>query len=62
MIKQIWVAQCDVCGKIENAKITMGRYNEEGHTLPDGWGYGYTKDIHLCPECSKRIAKEVGEP
>ena len=58
MIKQIWVAQCDVCGKIENAKITLSQYNEEGYTLPDRWGYGRTKDIHLCPECCKRMGKE----
>lgn len=62
MIKQIWIAQCDVCGKMENARIMMGRYNEEEHMLPIGWGNGYTEDIHLCPECSKRMMKKVGEP
>ena len=62
MIKQIWIAQCDLCGKMENARITMGQYNEDTYTLPIGWSEGYNKDVHLCPECSKRIAKEVGEP
>ena len=62
MIKQMWIAQCDVCGKMENARTTMGQYNEDVHTLPIGWGYGYTEDIHLCPECSKRMMKKVGEP
>lgn len=62
MIKQIWIAQCDLCGKMENARIIMDQYNEEGHTLPIGWGEGYNKDVHLCPECSKRMMKEVGEP
>lgn len=32
--------------------------DEEGHTLPDRWGYGRTTDIHLCPECCKRMGKE----
>ena len=62
IIKQIWVAQCDVCGKTENARIMVGAYNDEVHTLPVGWGYGYNENMHLCPECSKRIMKKVGEP
>lgn len=61
MIKQIWVAQCDLCGKIENARMTSGRYNEQEATLPIGWSKGYNKDVHCCPECSKRIAEKVEE-
>ena len=62
MIKQIWIAQCDCCGKIEQARMMDGQYNELLATLPIGWGYGYNKDFHCCPECSKRMAKEVGKP
>ncbi|MBQ8697390.1 MAG: hypothetical protein IJ521_00100 [Schwartzia sp.] len=58
MIKQVWVAQCDLCGKIENAKLVAGRYNETAPTLPEGWICGYNKDFHCCPECAKQIEKE----
>jgi len=61
MIKQIWIAQCDVCGLIETARMVRGRYNDTEATLPVGWGHGHNKDVHLCPECSKRAAREVGE-
>ena len=37
-------------------------WNEQQPTLPIGWSNGYNKDFHCCPDCSKRIAKEVGEP
>ena len=26
MIKQIWIAQCDVCGLIETARMVRGRW------------------------------------
>lgn len=57
MIKQIWIAQCDLCGKTEEAgrRTSIGQYNEAGHTLPKGWGYGYTEKIHLCQECFERM-------
>ena len=50
-LKQRWIAQCDLCGKTENARITSGQYNEDKHTLPIGWGYGYNENMHLCPDC-----------
>ena len=62
MIKKIWIAQCDLCGKMEKAMLVDGQYNEQQPTLPIEWGNGYTEDIHLCPECSKRMMKKVGEP
>ena len=62
MIKQIWIAQCDICGFIERVRMVRGRYNDTEPTLPVGWGHGHNKDVHLCPECSKRAAREVGKP
>ena len=61
-LKQLWIAQCDLCGKIKNLRITTGQYNEVECTLPTDWRYGRNKNMHLCPECAKRIMKEVGEP
>ncbi len=51
MLKQITIAECDLCGKTEPAKAVSGRYNETDYTLPDGWGYAHNKDFVLCPEC-----------
>ena len=51
MIRQIWIAECDLCGHTEKAKAKSGRYNETDYTLPDGWGYGHNKDFTLCHEC-----------
>ena len=51
MIKQITIAECDLCGKTERAKSISGRDNETAYNLPDGWGYGHNKDFILCPEC-----------
>ena len=57
MIKQVWLVQCDFCGKEEHAKIVSGQYNETETALPDGWGYGYTKAFHCCPECHERLSR-----
>lgn len=51
MIKQVWIAECDLCGHTEKAKAKSGRYNETDYTLPDGWGVGHNKYFILCPEC-----------
>lgn len=29
MLKKVWIAQCDVCGRIEKATVKSGHYNEE---------------------------------
>lgn len=52
MIKQVWIVQCDICGKVDLAELTHGQYNETNTTLPKGWYCGHNKEIHLCPECS----------
>lgn len=58
MIKKVWIAQCDLCGKVENARMVTGQYNESEPALPTGWICGYNKDFHCCSECAKQIAKE----
>lgn len=59
MIKQIWIAQCDLCGKTEPARMVSGRYNETEPTLPIGWERAYNKKVHFCPECAKLVDKKV---
>lgn len=51
MLKQIWIAECDLCGKTKRAKTVSGRYNETSYDLPYGWGYAHNKNFTLCPEC-----------
>lgn len=46
----VWMCQCDLCGKEEKAIMTNQR-----PTLPIGWGYNYDGRVHLCPECFKRV-------
>ena len=51
MLKQIWIAECDLCGKTEEAKIIPGRYNEREVVIPKGWSNAHNKEFILCPEC-----------
>ena len=51
MLKQMWIAECDLCGKVERAReITTN--NETRYILPSGWAWGIS-DIKcaVCPEC-----------
>lgn len=59
MIKQIWIAQCDICGASQNAKHVLGRYNDSEYTLPDGWIYGNNKNMAICSECAKKLNRGV---
>ena len=60
MIKQIRVAECDLCGKKELARRTSGRYCRAEYELPLGWGRGENKDFCLCPQCMEgRVLTEV---
>lgn len=52
MLKQITIAECDLCRKTEPAKAVSGRYNETDYTLPDGWSKGHNDSFILCPECA----------
>ena len=56
-LKQIWVAQCDLCGRLEHAKNVPGRYNNTDYIVPDGWDRGQNKDFVLCPECLSVIRR-----
>lgn len=51
MLKQITIAECDLCGRTEKAKAVSGRYNDREYTLPDGWSRAHNKEFILCPEC-----------
>ena len=51
MLKQKWIAECDICGKQEEAKTTFDSHNEEIHVLPNGWKCANNKNVHLCPDC-----------
>ena len=60
MIKTLTVAECDVCGKTEPAKLVFGRYNENEYTLPEGWRRSEThRDFCICDGCIKRLEKPV---
>ncbi len=60
MIKQIWIAECDICGKTEKAQIMLGRYyNDNEHTLPDGWIRLKNKDICICPDCASVLKDKI---
>lgn len=61
MIRQIWIAECDLCGHTEKAKAKSGRYNETDYTLPDGWCHGHNQNFLVCPECLARLSGREGE-
>ena len=61
MIKQITVAECDICGFVQQAKERNGQYNETDYTIPDGWVHGKgNPNICICPDCNKTLrAKSI---
>ncbi|MBR0278826.1 MAG: hypothetical protein IJQ75_02450 [Synergistaceae bacterium] len=61
MKKQVWIVECDLCGKIERAREVEERYNEIGYDLPKGWGYGHNKNFTICPECLSLKSSREGE-
>jgi hypothetical protein len=54
MLKQVWIAECDLCGKVEPAQRKNGRYNEIDYVLPIDWSQGVNKNFCICPECLSR--------
>ena len=55
MIKQIIVAECDICGYTEKAKPETFR-NETNCRLPDGWMQSEAnKQFCICPKCWKKL-------
>ena len=64
MLKQITIAECDLCGRTEKAKAVSGRYNDREYTLPDGWSRAHNKNFILCPECvvsAYTLGKRTGD-
>lgn len=60
MIKQITVAECDICGVTEKAKPVAGQYNETDYKLPPGWMQSEANgDFCICHECLKKLKKEA---
>ena len=60
MIKQITVAECDICGRTEKAKQVSGQYNETDYKLPEGWMVSEAnRKFCICPECWKKLKKEA---
>lgn len=59
MIKEITVAQCDICGFSEPAKAVTVQYNETAYMLPKGWAQSVI-DAHIsfCPKCSELLTRD----
>lgn len=58
MIKQITVAECDICGTTQNAKLVTWQ-NETNYTLPIGWVQSKAnQQFCICPECWKKLTRE----
>ena len=58
MIKQITVAECDICGYTEKAKPETFR-NETNYKLPDGWMVSEAnRQFCICPRCWAKLTKE----
>lgn len=50
-----YIAACDICGEIEDAKAVSGQYNETEYTVPDGWLKVSFSSVILCPKCRKKL-------
>lgn len=62
MIKQITVAECDVCGKTEKAKQIPWQYNETEYVVPDGWKHGFGEmGICICAECAAKLGSVLDD-
>ena len=59
MIKQITVAECDICGATQKAKAVSDYRNGTDYTLPPGWMQSEAnREFCICPECWKKLTKE----
>lgn len=57
MIKQITVAECDICGMTQEAKREIFR-NESNYTLPPGWMQSEAnRQFCICPECWRKLTR-----
>lgn len=60
MIKELTVAECDVCGMTVRAKEEPGQYNETGYTLPDGWQWSpVNKGVCICRLCLEKLKNKT---
>lgn len=59
MIKQITVAECDICGVTEKAKPVAGQYNDTDYKLPEGWMTSEAnRQFCICPRCWGKLTRE----
>ena len=56
MIRNCMVCVCDICGHIEKAQVTFGKYNETNYVAPEGWSRGTVATVDICPGCTQRLA------
>lgn len=55
MIKQITVAECDICGAMEKARVE-GTQRDEYNEVPKGWVRSATNNnFCICPKCWKKL-------
>lgn len=61
MLKQAWIAECDLCGKVERAR-EISSEGETRYLLPLGWAWGIG-DIRcaVCPECIRERRRLVDD-
>lgn len=58
MIRQVFVAECDICGITQKAKPETFR-NETSYTLPNGWMRSKANNqFIICPECWRKLTQE----
>ena len=58
MIKQVTIAECDICGTTQQAKPVQGQYNETDYQLPPGWMMSEAnKKFCICPKCWKKMSQ-----
>ena len=60
MLKQVWLAECDLCGYKETSEtiVSPEMFRENPGNILKGWTKGFTIDFHLCPKCSALVQSE----
>lgn len=58
-VKQIMVAQCDICGAMEPAKAERAEYNGTRYTIPDDWQFGTNEGVTICPKCAELLSMRI---
>ncbi len=61
MIKQITVAECDICGKTQKA-VLRGTQRDEYYGLPNGWYHSKVNDqLCFCETCWSKLIPQAEE-